>query len=328
MSNRLGRAVRCVESIMPPSVKGGLLNLHKPAGLSSRDVVDIVCRVARTRRVGHAGTLDPLASGVLIVCIDWATRLVPCVQELHKRYRGGFLLGRTSDTDDTTGAVEDVANAVPPTREAILAALRPFVGRILQSPPSHSAVHVGGRRAYQLARQGLAVEIPPREVDVFRIELTGYAYPRLELDITCGSGTYIRSIGRDLGRVLGCGAVMSDLVRSEIGAFHLGAAVAPEDLTPANLAEHLLSPVAAVGHLPRYTCTAEQLIPVRQGRALQITHREIAPPEDPPPRHADGTVAAMEPFVALVDAQGKLAALAEFEAGTSRLRPRQVFPAD
>lgn len=295
---------------MPRSDLAGLLNVNKPAGMTSRDVVDMVVRAAGTGRVGHAGTLDPLATGVLVVCVGWTTRLVPYVQELRKVYRAEFLLGCTSDTDDVTGEVQPLTEATLPERADILAALPAYVGRIRQVPPRHSAVHVGGRRAYELARRGVAVDLPPREVDVFHLELVSYEAPHLVLEIECGSGTYVRALGRDLGNELRCGAVMSRLERRAVGDFHVDDAISPHELTAANLRSHLLPPAVAVRHLPRYDCPPERLPDLRQGRPLPY------PGEfEPPPR----------PLLAIVAPDGALAALAEFDAGCELLRPRQVY---
>ncbi|MEX0703610.1 MAG: tRNA pseudouridine(55) synthase TruB [Planctomycetales bacterium] len=288
----------------------GVLNLHKPAGISSRKVVDRVQRIVRPAKAGHAGTLDPLASGVLVVCVGPATRLIPYVQEGVKEYRARFLLGRTSDTDDLEGEVVEVAGGeTPVARERIEEALPRFVGDIAQVPPRFSAVHVEGRRAYELARRGEAVEIAPRTVHVERIELVRYEHPELDLHITCGSGTYIRSIGRDLGNALGCGAVMAELVRTRIGPFTLEAAVPLDRLDAASLPAHLLPAATAVAHLPQWRCDEAEVALLRNGRAI------VAALADVPPQAT----------VAILDPQGELAALAEHRADEGRLAPRQVF---
>ncbi|RPI76843.1 MAG: tRNA pseudouridine(55) synthase TruB, partial [Planctomycetaceae bacterium] len=178
----------------------GVLCLDKPKGVSSRDVVNIVAGLARHNRVGHAGTLDPLATGVLVLCLGWATRLVPLLHLQPKRYRAVFRLGATSDTDDVTGTViESPGSRVPELRE-IEDLLPRYTGSILQVPPTFSAIHTDGERAYAKARRGEATELAPRPVEVHALRLAAYDYPVLELDVECGSGTYIRAIGRDLGR--------------------------------------------------------------------------------------------------------------------------------
>jgi tRNA pseudouridine55 synthase len=293
---------------MAASRRFGLLNLKKPAGLTSRRVVDQVVKLVRPEKAGHAGTLDPLATGVLVVCVGKATRLIELVQQQFKSYEAKFLLGRQSDTDDVTGNVSEVAVPCEITREQIEAALPAFCGRIGQVPPSFSAVHVAGTRAYELARQGQDVELAPREVDVFRLKLTRFSYPEMELAIDCGSGTYVRSIGRDLGRVLGCGAVMSTLVRTRIGPYRIEEAVSSEQLTSENIDRFLLPPTTAVAALPKFSASAEDVIQIRAGRPFG------SPIEAP-----DGA------SVAVLDRDGELLCLAEFDPQKGRLLPRRVF---
>ena len=192
----------------------GLLNLSKPAEMSSRQAVNLVERLTRPVRAGHAGTLDPLATGVLVVCVGAATRLIGYVQRMPKRYQGTFLLGRQSPTEDIEGDVIELADAPIPTREQVVAVAARFIGRIDQRPPAFSAVKVAGRRAYELARQGRQPEWLPRPVVIHSIEVAAYQYPELILDVACGGGTYIRSLGRDLAESLGTAAVMSALVRT------------------------------------------------------------------------------------------------------------------
>ncbi|MEN6458170.1 MAG: tRNA pseudouridine(55) synthase TruB [Thermoguttaceae bacterium] len=246
----------------------GLLNLNKPSGMTSRRAVDVVQRLARPAKAGHAGTLDPLASGVLVVCVGAATRLIEYVQRMPKRYRGTFLLGRSSTTEDIEGDVVELASPPIPTQDQICEAARQFVGRILQRPPAFSALKVGGRRAYDLARAGRAPELAPRPIDVFSIEVITYDYPELILDVACGSGTYIRSLGRDLGESLGTAAVMSALVRTAIGGFHIEEAVEPGQLDAAHWLERLESPLRAVEQLPRVQLSADEAKRIRNGQAI------------------------------------------------------------
>ncbi len=180
---------------MAGSRRFGLLNLTKPAGLTSRRAVDQIAKLVRPQKAGHAGTLDPLATGVLVVCVGKATRLIELVQQQVKSYEAQFLLGRQSDTDDVTGNVTEVAVPREVTRERIEASLPAFCGRNPPSPAEFFCRSRRGSRAYDLARKGQDVELAPREVDVFRLELTRFSYPEMELTIDCGSGTYVRSIG-------------------------------------------------------------------------------------------------------------------------------------
>ena len=287
----------------------GLLNIDKPAGVTSRKVVDVVARLVKPAKAGHAGTLDPLATGVLVVCVGPATRLIGMVQAQPKTYRATFRLGFRSDTDDIEGTVVETTPDPAVTQADVERLLPRFVGRIEQVPPQYSAVHVEGRRAYQLARRGEEVELKARTVEVYRIELLELTGRELRLEIECGSGTYIRSIGRDLGELLGCGAVMSDLVRTRIGPFRIEDAVQLDALSTESQPEKLLPATMAVSHLPRYQCSASELESIRRGRPIRAG--DIA-----------GAQAAM---VAIAAPDGSLAALAEYDASGWSLAPRQVF---
>jgi tRNA pseudouridine55 synthase len=246
----------------------GLLNLHKPGGLTSRQVVDRVVRLVRPAKVGHAGTLDPLATGVLVVAVGAATRLIQYVHLRSKAYRATFLLGRQSDTEDIEGQViELVAPPVPTLDELRQAAVR-LQGPILQRPPQYSALRVGGRRAYDLARRGDTVELAPRPVTIDRLAIVAYQYPELTVDVECSTGTYVRSLGRDLAESLGTATVMSRLVRTRVSEFNLSEAVELDQLGPENLARLLRPPLCAVAWMPRIALTADEVVEVRSGRPI------------------------------------------------------------
>ena len=236
--------------------------------MTSRQAVNVVQRLARPAKTGHAGTLDPLATGVLVVCVGGATRLIEYVQRMPKRYVGTFLLGRQSATEDVEGDVTELPDAPRPTREEIEAAAQRFVGRIQQRPPAFSALKVQGRPAYKLARRGKPVELAPRPVEIYRIELRAYQYPELILEIECGGGTYVRSLGRDLAESLGTAAVMSALVRTGIGRFSIEDAIDPRELTPDNWMAFLQPPLRAVEYLPRVQLSAEQAARIRNGLTI------------------------------------------------------------
>src|SRR6266849_314652 len=198
----------------------GLLVVDKPSGMTSRDVVDRAARwFPRRTRLGHTGTLDPLATGILVLCVGAATRLTEYVQRMAKTYHAGLLLGVRSDTDDADGTVLPVVVDVPPSGTQVAEALRSFIGTIDQIPPADSAAKLTGRRAYALARRGEEVVLQPRAVQIHRIDIQQYEYPRLRLEVHCGNGTYIRSLARDLGIVLGCGAMIETLRRTQVGPF-------------------------------------------------------------------------------------------------------------
>src|SRR6185369_12903752 len=246
----------------------GFLNIDKSGGMTSRDVVNRVQRLVRPEKVGHAGTLDPLATGVLVVGVGMATRLVENVQRLPKMYRGTFLLGRLSDTEDVEGKVVEMAGAVVPSLDAIRSAARRCVGTIEQRPPAYSAVKVAGKRAYQMARRGEVVELAVRPVEVHSLEIVRYAYPELELLVECGTGTYIRSLGRDLAEALGTGAVMSQLRRLAIGPFRVEEAIGLGGLSQEQIENRLLPPLMGLEGMPRVDVTEEEIQKLLNGQTI------------------------------------------------------------
>lgn len=292
----------------------GILNVDKPPGLTSRDAVNRVERLMNQVKCGHAGTLDPLATGVLVICVGPATRLIQYVQRLPKLYRAVFQLGRRSATDDTEGEVELVAGAPEPTRAQVEAALPQFLGDIEQRPPAHSAIKIDGQRAYDLARRGEDFELPARTVSIYRLEVLRYDYPELELAIDCGSGTYVRSLGRDLAAALGTAAVMSALVRTAIGDFRVEDSVALDELTNDTLSQHLQPALAALRRLPQIVLTEKQLIELRHGRPIEMRNlqRPLANPAAPIPEWA------------AIDPAGRLAAIL-FEKHPNQLWPARNF---
>jgi len=292
----------------------GLLNINKPAGMTSRRVVDIVQRLVRPAKAGHAGTLDPLATGVLVLCVGRATRLIEYVQQQPKTYRGEFLLGRQSDTEDVEGEVVELDNPPVPTLAELTEAAADLTGEIMQMPPQYSALKVDGRRAYDLARKGKQVDLKPRPVQIYRLDIIDYDYPKLTLDVQCGSGTYIRSLGRDLAELVGTAAVMSGLVRTAIGDFKIEQAVSPEMLDRDSVIRYLEPALKAVPGLRRIDISAEELTEIRQGR-------KIATPADldltDAPADEKNPIAGISP-------DGRLAALL-ITRGEGMLGPVRVF---
>jgi tRNA pseudouridine55 synthase len=255
----------------------GLLNVNKPQGITSRDAVNRVQRLVRGVKVGHAGTLDPLATGVLVVCLGPATRLVEYVQRMPKRYEATFLLGRSSDTEDLDGQVVQLDDPPRPAREDIEAVLPRFRGAIDQVPPAFSALHVDGARAYDLARRGQPVALRSRTVTIHNLHLRDYAYPEFKLSVACGSGTYIRSLGRDIAWALGTAAVMSALERTAIGHFRIDMACQYDLLTRESIAAQLLPPRLAVSDLPTVSLTESDLSRVRSGQPMENRWQLLAP---------------------------------------------------
>src|SRR5690242_7664254 len=197
----------------------GILNVDKPAGLSSARVVDRVKRILpRGTKIGHAGTLDPFATGVLVLLIGKATKLCERLMDEPKQYEATVKLGATTPTDDPESEEIPWPGVVTPvTVEAVRAAIEPLVGEVVQRPPAFSALKVAGQRAYDLAREGKIVELEPRTVRVYGIELLEYAWPLVRLRIDCGRGTYVRAIARDLGEALNVGGHLTQLRRTRVG---------------------------------------------------------------------------------------------------------------
>lgn len=282
----------------------GFLNVNKPSGPTSHDVVAAVRRrLGRGIKVGHAGTLDPLAGGVLVLCVGPATRLAERVAGREKRYRATVTLSATSDTDDVEGRIVPTG-VEPPPADAVRAVLEEFVGDIEQVPPSHSAVHVNGRRAYKLARVGRLAELPARVVTVYELNLLGYEPPELEIDVRCGSGTYIRALARDIGKRLGCGGYCSKLTRAEVGPFSLADAVAPDELDPQR---DIRDPLCALEDIGRVTVDSDAAWRIAAGNRIRLA----------------GAAEAGEK--AVLDEAGRLLAIAEVADDGLTLKPRRVF---
>lgn len=287
----------------------GVLVVDKPIGLTSHDVVQIVRKGTNIRRAGHTGTLDPRASGVLVVLIGPAVRLSEYVSASDKRYQAVVRLGVSTDTYDADGRVDHTA-PVDVTEEQFEAALKNFVGEIEQVPPPYSAVKIKGRKAYEMAREGEEVDLAPRKINVYNLELLEWAPPEAVIDVYCSSGTYVRSLAHDLGETLGCGAHLVGLRRTKSGRFTLRDAVPLRKLK-----EHfdngtwyqLLIPAAeALSDWPAIELSQEQVDSVRHG------HRIAA--EGVSGSRARG-----------ISEQGELVALMEHDESTDEWQPKKVF---
>jgi tRNA pseudouridine55 synthase len=286
----------------------GLLVLDKPGGMTSREAVDAAARwFPRRTKIGHTGTLDPLATGVLVLCLGRATRLVEYVQAMGKTYRSVFVLGAASDTDDADGAVTPIEGARDSGIDAIQAALTSFTGTIEQVPPAHSAAKVAGKRAYALARQGEEVALQPRAVTVYGIDVLGYEWPRLEVEVRCGKGTYIRSLARDLGRKLGCGGYVEVLRRTRVGPFTADAAVRLDADRQAARAG-LLPLELALAELPRV------VLPAGDSRRL-LTGQAVGLPQ---------ALSAQDGEVAVFDDRG-IVGVARVDRPNGEMRPVKML---
>jgi len=249
----------------------GLLNLDKPAGWTSRDVVTRIARLAGRRiKVGHAGTLDPLATGVLVVCVGSTTRLVPLIHEHSKTYEAEFQLGVRSQTVDIDGEMTPVDIPAGITVDTLRKVLPEFTGTVSQVPPMYSAVKINGKRAYQAARRGEEFDLSPRDVRIERLQLTAFDPEtfRFSLSIDCGTGTYVRSLGRDIAQRLGTDAVMSRLVRTHVGPFSVCDSLDPEQLTREQLPELLISPLTMLPHLPHIVLPDEEIQRLEFGQTV------------------------------------------------------------
>jgi tRNA pseudouridine55 synthase len=208
----------------------GFLNIDKPAGMTSHDVVAKLRRLAGQKRVGHGGTLDPAATGVLPIALGEATRLLEYLVEGRKAYRAEVRLGISTTTDDAEGTIVEERVVPALDQNAIQRALQPFTGTIQQVPPMYSAIQIGGQRMYDLARRGETIDLPSRTVEIDAIEIASWQNPILTIDVRCGKGTYIRSLARDLGAALGCGAHLAALRRTAVGPLRIEDAMPLEAL--------------------------------------------------------------------------------------------------
>ena len=223
----------------------GFLLVNKPPGLTSHDVVDRLRAITGIRRIGHAGTLDPAAGGLLVMLIGSATKQQTEIMAGEKEYVAAIRLGATSSTDDAEGEITATSNAQVPMTNDVRRTLQGFVGEIEQTPPAYSAVKIGGTKAYEAARRGKPLALKPRKVTIKEIDLLEYRYPALRVRVACAAGTYIRALARDIGEKLRCGGYLSALTRTRSGIFRLDDAVPLETLTEITWRAHLL-PFAAI----------------------------------------------------------------------------------
>jgi tRNA pseudouridine55 synthase len=255
----------------------GFINLHKSAGFTSHDCVARVRRILKTKRVGHGGTLDPLATGVLPIAVEEATRLLQFLPTA-KAYRAVIRLGLTTTTDDLEGEILQVRPTSSVTLDRIIPALEQFKGSIQQVPPIYSAIQVKGKRLYELARQGEEIEPEPRTVEIYGIDVldwqtSGLEYPELTVDIACGPGTYIRAIARDLGELLQTGGTLAQLIRTKSCGFDLADSITLEQLEMevdrGNIP--LSNPSVALNHISSYTLDEADAKRWCQGQSVAIS---------------------------------------------------------
>jgi tRNA pseudouridine55 synthase len=299
----------------------GIFNIDKPAGWTSFGVVSLVRRLSGVRRVGHAGTLDPSATGVLLVCLGQATRIIEYMMEATKVYRAEVRLGITTDTLDATGTPVGQADPSHISRQQVEEALTAFVGEIDQVPPMFSALKYGGEPLYRYARAQMHVERRPRRVTIHRLQLLAFQPPLAALEVECGKGTYIRALAHDLGQQLGCGAHLADLARLRVGPFTLDEACSLPELEAAfreSRWQSLLHPAdAALPSWPAVTLSEPLERAVRFGQCLAAESLEPSPP---PAAENSQLCRAYSP-------RGQLVAILRYDAAAHLWRPAKVFAA-
>jgi tRNA pseudouridine55 synthase len=290
----------------------GALVVDKPTGMTSHDVVQAIRNGTGIRRVGHTGTLDPRASGVLVVLVGPAVRLSEYVSASDKRYQAIVRLGASTDTFDADGKfTRRSENPINVTEGQFEEALKKFIGHIEQTPPPYSAVKVQGRKAYEMAREGEEVDLAPRTIDVYHLEVLEWAPPEVVIDVHCSSGTYVRSLANDLGDLLGCGAYLVGLRRTKSGRFSLRDATPLRKLQDAfragNWAQYLIPAAEALADWPALELNPDQVDAIKHG------HR-VPAAEDATPGMVRG-----------VSMAGELVALLELEEDARQWRPKKVF---
>lgn len=260
----------------------GFVVIDKPAGITSHDVVSRVRRILGTRKVGHTGTLDPFATGVLPVAVNEGTKAIPFLDEGLKCYEAVMQLGVATDTLDMTGVVLRTSDWLPVTRDAVESVLRRFTGHLTQTPPMYSAIKRDGQPLYRLARQGQVVERPAREIDIHSLDLLSFTPPFVGFRVVCSRGTYVRTLADDMGGMLGCGGALKELRRIASGPFEITAAVTLEGLEEAarsGAVESLaVSPYAALSHLRDIPLNDGGLALVRHGRSPQWLDLDVPVP--------------------------------------------------
>ncbi len=294
------------------NIVSGVLVVDKPIGMSSHDVVQVIRRGTGIRRAGHTGTLDPRASGVLVVLIGPAVRLSEFVSASDKRYQATIRLGSTTETYDAEGEITITSASVDDITEAKFSeVLQNYIGEIEQVPPPYSAVKVKGRKAYEMARKGEEVKLEPRKINVFSLEVLEWMPPEVVVDVYCSSGTYVRSLANDLGEELGCGAHLIGLRRTKSGRFSLRDAIPLRRLQEAFDAgdwyNHLIPAAEALGDWPMVELDGDQVELVRHGHRVPTTSEE-----------ASGWARG-------VSQQGDLVALMEYVEDSNEWQPRKVF---
>lgn len=297
----------------------GVLLIDKPVGITSHDVIDRLRRIvratiqrSRSPKIGHAGTLDPFAMGLLVVGMGNATRLLEYTHDWDKEYVAAITLGATSTTDDLTGELSELPNSGEVSLKDVEHVIRNYIGTFPQVPPNYAAIKVRGKKLYEYARAGEVVPVTPRQITISAIEILSYTYPKLILRITCSTGTYIRSLARDIGGALGVGGYCSALRRTRHGTFRITEATSLDTLNTEIIATTVQPPATLIAHLPRVTLTAVDVAAFYHG---QVLHTENVPV----------TLSPAKPLVAVFTVPDQLIGIGRYAITTQSIHPEKVM---
>ena len=294
----------------------GFINIYKEQGYTSFDVVAKLRGILKQKKIGHTGTLDPMAEGVLLVCLGSATKMCDLLTEKNKTYTCTMLLGKTSDTEDVTGKLTDVTD-IYPDDQTVIETVMSFVGDYMQIPPMYSAIKVNGKKLYELARAGQVIERQPRPVTIHSIQIRSTDLQRVTFDVSCSKGTYIRSLCRDIGEKLGCGAVMERLIRTEVKGFTIEESLTLDAVEKARddgtLMQHVLTTDKLMPDIPELHISAK-------GEKLLANGNKLS---------ADSFVENQiyrDTYVKVYDANDRFAALYEYSDEKRQYVPFKMFP--
>ncbi len=287
----------------------GFINLNKPAGITSHGAAQKIRKIVGLRRVGHSGTLDPMATGVLVIAVGKATKLVEFLCKDNKTYEAVIRLGVTSDTYDRTGELTETPPPVPiPSGGQVSSVLQQFTGEFEQLPPKYSAIKVQGKPAHRRMRQGEDVKLEPRPVNIFESKLIEYNFPLITIRVKCSAGTYIRSLAHDIGKRLKTGAVLEGLHRTQAGDFDIKNSIELDSLNSENWPDHILPTTVGLTHLHKYIASEEEANKITRGIKIKI-NKEL-PTNEP---------------IAIIDNNKNVLAIGEYLAEEKVIKPTKVL---
>lgn len=293
----------------------GFINIYKEQGFTSFDVVAKLRGILKQKKIGHTGTLDPMAEGVLLVCLGNATKMCDIITDKNKSYRCVMLLGKTTDTEDITGNIISVNNNIP-DEETVISSIMSFVGSYGQIPPMYSAIKVNGKKLYELARAGIEIERQPRKVEIYSIDILEVNLPRVTFNVSCSKGTYIRSLCRDIGEKLSCGAVMERLVRTEVKGFDVKDSLKLSEVEAARdngtLMNYILGTDKLMAELPELHVNSASMKLLRNGNKLS-------------PSSFDEDIIINDTNIRVYDDTGRFTALYYYDKQKKQYVPYKMF---